>query len=67
MTVYRIALDNGRFDHVRGKHAALRRAAELVGLSVTPKAIADRPGGYGVTIRKVSAATARMVGIKTNT
>jgi hypothetical protein len=63
MTVYRVSLDNGRFDHVRGKKEALRRAAELVGLNVTPKAVAEWPQGYGVTIQKVGRSTARAVGL----
>jgi hypothetical protein len=41
----------------------LRRAAELVGLNVTPKAVAEWPQGYGVTIQKVGRSTARAVGL----
>lgn len=65
MTVYRVHIINGRFDHVVGKAAAIKRAAELT----------DAPEGtplneltrhWGVTLERVSASYARSVGLGHN-
>lgn len=60
--VYRVALVNGRFDHVVGKAAALRCALELLGED-GPISEADLIREWGVKIERVSAAHARSVGL----
>lgn len=62
-TVYRISLDNGRYDHVVGKRAAYARAAEMVGYGTTAEQIASDPAEWGVRIARVSPAMARSVGL----
>lgn len=62
MAVYRVSNINGRFDHVAGKAAAVRRAAEISDAPTdTPEA--DLVREWGATIRRVTAAQARSVGM----
>lgn len=61
MTIYRIQLTNGRFDHVRGKSAAIIRAAEMVGSDSA--SLRAAPGEWGVTIKPVPKAQAKAVGL----
>lgn len=60
--VYRVATLSGRFDHVATKAAAIAKARELADapLGVSLKALANE---WGVTIERVSAETARSVGL----
>ncbi len=59
---YRIQNINGRFDHVRGKQAAIARAIEMAGAE--PKTNeADLRNHWGVRIERVSAEIARSVGL----
>jgi hypothetical protein len=62
MTVYRIQLINGRFDHVSGKMAAVKRAIEMTGAPELSCAD-DLKREWGVTITPVTQATARSVGM----
>jgi hypothetical protein len=59
---YRVQLINGRFDHVRGKQAAIARAIEMAGAD--PKTSeADLRKHWGVSIDRVTAEIARSVGL----
>jgi hypothetical protein len=68
--VYRVQLLSGQFDHVAGKDAAIDRAKEMIKL----QPVLDFPEDartwlrvlerdWGVTITRVSASTARSVGL----
>ena len=57
---YRIQLTNGRFDHVKGKHAALIRAIEMAGAEAETTE-ADLRKHWGVRIDRASAEIARSV------
>ena len=62
MSVWKVHAVNGRFDHVRGKREATKRARELVG--APPQATAkDMEKYWGVTFKRVSPAYARSVGL----
>ena len=60
-TVYLAKNINGRFDHVRGKAAAIAYARQVEGDETLTEAelVAD----YGWTFRRVSPAYARSVGM----
>jgi hypothetical protein len=71
-TVYRVQLISGEFAHVVGKYAAIDRAKEMVKLhpvigryhnqrKSTLLRVLERD--WGVTITRVSASTARSVGL----
>ncbi len=60
--VYKIHLDNGRFDHVATKRAAILRAIEMAGAPAkTDETTLDHD--WGVEITRVSRSVARAVGI----
>ena len=59
---YRIQLINGRFDHVRGKQAALVRAVEMAGAEIGTD-VKTLEKNWGVRIERVSAEVARSVGL----
>jgi len=58
---YKIRDISGRFDHVRGIEAALKRANEIAGVSGYTREALDRD--FGVRIERVSAEIARSVGL----